>query len=68
MRIMIDTNVLLSALIFKSTRMASIIEYITEKHTLVLCSYVIEEDKEVIARKSPKHEAAFDRFLFKNIL
>lgn len=41
------------------------IEYITEKHTLVLCSYVIEEAKEVIGRKSPKHVAALDRFLLK---
>ena len=65
MRIMIDTNVLLSALIFKSIRLANLIEYITEKHTLVLCSYVIEEAKEVIGRKSPKHVAALDRFLLK---
>ncbi len=65
MRIMIDTNVLLSALIFKSTKLANLIEYITEKHTLVLCSYVIEEANDVIGRKSPKYLAAFDRFLLK---
>lgn len=62
MRIMIDTNVLLSALVFKSTKLAQLIEYITENHTLVLCSYVIEEAYVVITRKSPKYKAALDRF------
>ncbi len=41
MRIMIDTNVLLSALIFKSAKLANLIEYITGRHTLVLCSTTI---------------------------
>lgn len=65
MRIMIDTNVLLSALIFKSTKLAELIEYITEKYTLVLCSYIIEEANAVITRKSPKYSTALDRFLLK---
>ncbi len=30
MRIMIDTNILLSALVFRSTKMAGIIDYIAE--------------------------------------
>lgn len=63
MRIMIDTNVLLSALVFKSTKLAQLIEYIIEKHTLVLCSYVIEEAYVVITRKSQKYKVALDRFL-----
>lgn len=65
MRIMIDTNVLISALIFKSTKLAKLIEYITEKHSLVLCSYVIEEANVVIRKKSPKYIAVLDRFLLK---
>lgn len=65
MRIMIDTNILLSALIFESTKLAELIEYITEKHKLVLCSYVIEEAKEVISRKSSEYIAVLDRFLLK---
>jgi len=62
---MIDTNVLLSALIFKSTKMADLIEYITDKYTLVLCSYIIEEATTVITRKSPRYQTALDRFLLK---
>lgn len=65
MRIMIDTNVLLSALVFKSTKMAYLIRYITDKYTLVLCSYVIEEANAVITRKSSTYKAVLDAFLLK---
>ena len=65
MRVMIDTNVLLSALIFESTKLAELIEYITEEHHLVLCSYVIEEANEVIGRKSSNYIAVLDGFLLK---
>ena len=41
------------------------IEYITEKYTLVLCSYIIEESNAVITRKSPKYKSALDQFLLK---
>jgi len=62
---MIDTNILLSALVFKSTKMADLLEYVAEKYTLVLCSYVIEEANAVIARKTPKYQAVLDSFLSK---
>ena len=65
MRIMIDTNVLLSALVFKSAKMANLIEYIADKHTLVLCSYVIEEANAVITKKSSTYKAVLDAFLLK---
>ena len=65
MRIMVDTNILLSALVFNSAKMADLLEYVAEKHTLVLCSYVIEEAKTVITRKSPKYETVLDSFLSK---
>lgn len=65
MRIMIDTNILLSALVFRSTKMADLIDYIVEKHTLVICSYVIEEFVNVITRKSLKYKNVIDDFLSK---
>lgn len=65
MRIMIDTNILLSALVFKSVKMTNLIEYIAEKYTLVLCSYVIEEANAVITRKSSTYKAVLDAFLLK---
>ncbi len=60
MRIMIDTNVLLSALVFGSVRMATVLEKVAEEHTMVLCSYIIDEFREVVTRKSSKYSAVVD--------
>jgi len=65
MRIMIDTNILLSALVFNSTRLSGLLEYVAENHTLILCSYVIEEFNAVVTRKSLKYEKVLDGFLSK---
>lgn len=51
MRIMIDTNILVSAILFPNSRMSTLIWDITMKHELVLCSYSIEELHMVFERK-----------------
>ena len=66
MRIMIDTNVLLSALVFRSKKMALILEKAAEEHTMVLCSYVIDEFCSVVTRKSQKYSSAIDT-IFANL-
>jgi predicted nucleic acid-binding protein len=48
---MIDTNVLLSALLFPSRQMNTLIEKITTEHQLVLSSYVVDELMNVTRRK-----------------
>lgn len=63
MRIMLDTNVLISMLAFKSFN--SVIDKITQKHSIVLCSYVIDELHEVIERKFPDKQKSIERFLMK---
>ncbi|MDD2402193.1 MAG: putative toxin-antitoxin system toxin component, PIN family [Clostridia bacterium] len=50
---MIDTNILISALLFPSEKMNQLFETITVKHTMVLSSYVIDELHEVVERKFP---------------
>ena len=65
MRIMVDTNVLLSALVFRSIKMALLLEKVAEEHTMVLCSYVIEEFRNVVIRKAPKYEPVVDTFFAK---
>ena len=65
MRIMLDTNILLSALVFRSEKMAHLIESIVENHTLVLCSYVIDEARAVVTRKSSRYQTVLDSFLSK---
>jgi putative PIN family toxin of toxin-antitoxin system len=62
MRIMLDTNVLLSALVFGSAKMAYLMEKVAEEHTMVLPSCVIDEFRDVVTRKSPKYNQAVDVF------
>lgn len=62
MRIMLDTNVLLSALIFHSQTLWRMMEQITLSHHLVLSSYVIDECYAVVKRKKPALVSALDRF------
>jgi putative PIN family toxin of toxin-antitoxin system len=63
MRIMLDTNVLISGFAFNSTHIREMTRWITEQHQLILSSYVVEELREVIARKAPASLAALDDFL-----
>lgn len=53
MRIMLDTNVLLSALLFPGEKMNRMMQYIFEAHRLVLSSFVIDELFFVVRRKFP---------------
>lgn len=62
---MVDTNVLISALVFRSEHLIKVIEKAAEEHTLVLCSYVIDEINTVIKRKFPKHKSTINKFLSK---
>lgn len=63
MRIMLDTNVMLSVAIFKSVNLSATLAFICQKHQLVLSSYVIDECYEVVERKKPLLIYALDRFL-----
>ena len=63
MRVMLDTNVLISVLLFPGTRMDSMMECIFTKHQLVLSSYVVDELKNVVKRKFPKRELAINKLL-----
>ena len=60
MRIMVDTNILLSALVFGSKKMANLLERVGEKYTMVICTYIIDEFRKVVAEKAPKYNAAVD--------
>jgi len=62
MRIMLDTNVLLSTAIFRSKNMAHMLGWICQEHQLVLSSYVVGECYEVVQRKRPVLVSALDRF------
>lgn len=59
MRVMLDTNVFISMLLFPSTNFNKMMEFITEKHTLVLSTFVIDELIAVTERKSLHHHNLF---------
>lgn len=64
MRVMVDTNVLISAFLFPSDEMTQIFDFIfTEGNTLVLPEYVIGELRFVGARKFPKSKEIIERII-----
>lgn len=64
MRVMIDTNVLLSSIIFRSSNTVSVIRASTQgPHELLLSTFVIEEARAVVARKWPKRREALEQYL-----
>ena len=64
MRIMIDTNVFISIVVFKSRILAKMLNDICEEHTLVLSSYILEELSNVIKSKFQDKLIMMDDILF----
>jgi putative PIN family toxin of toxin-antitoxin system len=65
MRIMFDTNVLISLMLFPNERFNGMMEYVFREHKLVLSSLIVEELCEVVKEKFPKKAKAVDRLLSK---
>jgi len=65
MRVMLDTNVLISTLLFPSRHINYLIWKLTSEHTIVLSSYVVEELHKVVEKKFPEKVNATDRLLEK---
>ena len=63
MRVMLDTNVLISAIVFPNERMDSLIYKAALDHQLVLSSYIVDELLDVTKRKFPKKLRDIDLFL-----
>lgn len=62
MRVMLDTNVLLSVAAFRSKGLGTMLAWVSQTHQLVLSSYVVDECYEVVRRKKPALIPALDRF------
>lgn len=54
MRILIDTNVLVSAILFPNSKVAKALLYVTQHHDMVLCDCNVSELREVLNRKKPE--------------
>ena len=63
MRVMIDTNVLVSALLFPGEKMNKLMYKVTTEHQFVLSSYIVEELLDVTRRKFPTKIEIVDTLL-----
>jgi len=60
---MLDTNVLVSALLFPGQKMNTLMERVTTDHQLVLSSYIVDELFDVTQRKFPGKVETIDTLL-----
>lgn len=65
MRVMLDTNILISAFIFKSKKMNELIYNLSKNHEIVICSYTVDELKALLKSKFKVNLNDLDRFLNK---
>ena len=54
MRILVDTNILFSAVVFPRSRPAQALLHIADNHEMVLCDRNIMELRDILGRKAPK--------------
>jgi putative PIN family toxin of toxin-antitoxin system len=59
---MLDTNILISFIVFPNGKLSRLKRSLCGQHQIVICSYIIDEIKDVIARKFPDKENAMDDF------
>lgn len=62
MRIMLDTNVFISMIFFPSSQTRELAKRLTDEHQIVVCDYVVEELRLVVARKFPMKKMRLDQF------
>ncbi len=60
---MLDTNILLSAMLFPGKRMDTLMRKASVENHLVISSYVLDELFDVIRRKFSSQEGTADKFL-----
>ena len=65
MRVMLDTNVLVSYFVFGSPTIGAVVEDVAMNHELLLSTFVIDEFREVVRRKWPDRALAAELFLQK---
>jgi putative PIN family toxin of toxin-antitoxin system len=65
MRIMADTNIIISAIIKQGSTCDKILNDICENHELVLCDYIINESYDVATRKFPNKIHVLDKLYAK---
>jgi putative PIN family toxin of toxin-antitoxin system len=62
-RVLVDTNVIISALLFPNSTPARVLARVLDEHRLVLTDWIISELHEVVGRKRPDLLDSLDEFL-----
>ena len=62
MKVMLDTNILVSAFVFKSKIMNDLIYKISNNYEIIICSYTIEELNELIKYKFKINQETLQKF------
>lgn len=65
MRIMVDTNIIISATLFPSSSLDVLLGKISNDHTLIICSQTIEELHRTFNKKFPDKINVLEEFLVK---
>jgi putative PIN family toxin of toxin-antitoxin system len=63
MRILVDTNIIISAGLFPNSLVAKIFEHIMTNHDMILCKYTLEELEIVCNRKFPDRKDSLNKFM-----
>ncbi|MGO1944419.1 MAG: putative toxin-antitoxin system toxin component, PIN family [Ancrocorticia sp.] len=63
MRVLVDTNVIISALLFPTSAPSEVLDRVLSTHRLVLTQWIIDELFEVVSRKRSDLLPALDSFL-----
>ena len=62
-RVLVDTNVVISALLFPTSTPAQALMLVLDEHRLVLTDWILAELREVVGRKRPDLLPALEAFL-----
>lgn len=62
-RVLVDTNVVISTLLFPNSTPAQALTLVLDEHRLVLTDWIIDELHEVVGRKRPDLLPALEAFL-----
>ena len=65
MRIMLDTNTIVSAVLFPDSITAQSLVFAVKEHQLLICNYVLEEVHSVFERKFPSKISSLETFISK---
>ena len=65
MRVMVDTNVIISAILKEGSLPDLVLTEVCENHELILCDYIINESYDVAKRRFPMRIQVLDRLFAK---